>query len=147
MWLFDLLRRGDHGQAIVETAFVVPLLLFACVGGADLARAFAMQLAVQNGARAGAEAYALDKTPSVAATQQHAIDEINRTPGLNATAANVVVSTAQSDGVTACVSPPTIASPCYVTVEVIYQFRTMAAWPFIPNVANFDRTTIVRVFK
>ena len=142
-----MLRREAYGQAIVETALVMPLLLFACVGGADLARAFAMQLAVQNGARAAAEAYALDKTPSIAETQQHAVDEINRTPGLNATAANVVVSTAQSDGVTACVSPPTIASPCYVTVEVIYQFRTMAAWPLIPNVANFDRSTIVRVFK
>src|SRR5438128_11984677 len=96
-----MLRREAYGQAIVETALVVPLLLFACVGGADLARAFAMQLAVQNGARAGAESYALVKKPSVAATQQHAIYEIILTPGINGTAANGVGSTAQSHVLTA----------------------------------------------
>lgn len=147
VWLPHLFRLDDHGQAIVETALIVPLLLFGCVGGADLARAFAIELAVQNGARAGAESYALDRTPSVAATQQHAVDEVNRTPGVTISAANVAVSARQSDGVSACISPPTVATPCFVTVEVTYQFRTIVTWPLIPNVANLDRSTTVRVFK
>ena len=56
--------REDVGQSIVELSLMLPLLVFGLIGGADLARAFAIQLAVQNGARAGAESYAIDSTPT-----------------------------------------------------------------------------------
>ena len=46
--------RGDRGQSIVELALALPILVFLLIGGADLARAFAIQIAVQNGARAAA---------------------------------------------------------------------------------------------
>jgi Flp pilus assembly protein TadG len=122
------------------------VLVFCVIGGADLGRALAIQLAVQNGARAGAEAYAIDNTPTVTEAQNAALAEVNRTPTVNATPSNVTVTEKQADGVTNCVHPPTIATPCYVTVRIQYTFRTVVAWPLIPNTANFDRSTQFRVF-
>ena len=132
---------------MVELALALPLLVFGVVGGADLARAYALQIAVENGSRAGAEAYAITSLPTAAEAQQAAIDEINRTPTASATAGNVTVSTTLSDGVTACAGTSTIATPCFVNVRVIYSWSTLIAWPIVPNGGTFDRTTIMRTYN
>ena len=138
--------RVDVGQSMVELALTLPIMVFGLLGGADLARAFALQIAVENGSRAGAESYAIDSTPTIAEAQATTIAEINRTPTANATAANVTVTKAQADGVSACVSPPTVVTPCFVSVRVTYPWTTITAWPFVPNSGTFDRTTTVRTF-
>ncbi len=138
--------RGESGQSVVEYALSLPILVFALLGAADLARAYALQLAVQNGARAGAEAYAINFAPTAQLAIDRATDEMNRTPGMNAGAAIISVTVAQSDGTSACISPPTVAVPCFVTVQVQYTFQTLVPWPIIPNVANFNRTTTMRTF-
>jgi Flp pilus assembly protein TadG len=136
------------GQSMVELALLLPVLVFALIGGADLARAFALQLAIQNGARAGAEAYAINFTPTRALAIQRAIDEMSRTPGMNVNdpSLNVDAWALQADGATACLQPPTVATPCFVTVSIQYQFKTLVPWPLIPNTANFDRSTTMRTF-
>jgi len=131
---------------MVELALTLPLMVFGLLGGADMARAFALQIAVENGSRAGAESYAIDSTPTAGEAQATTTAEINRTPTANATNANVTVTKAQSDGITACVSPPTVATPCFVSVRVIYPWTTITAWPFVPNGGTFDRTTTIRTF-
>jgi Flp pilus assembly protein TadG len=136
---------------MVELALLLPILVFGLIGGADLARAYALQLAVQNGARAGAESYAIDFTPTPAEAIDRTKDEMGRTPGFTKDAfgkvnATVTVTVAEADGATACVSPPTVAEPCFVTVQVQYTFRTIIPWPLIPNVANFNRQTTMRTF-
>lgn len=143
----------DLGQSLVEIALSLPMLTFLLLGGADMARAYAVQLAVQDGARAGAEAAAIDYSPTVAKAQARACDEMGRTPGMNvSTCPNnpnkpaVYVTFAQSDGTTACVNPPTLTTPCFATVEVRYTFRTVTPWPLIPNTFTFDRTTVMRMF-
>jgi Flp pilus assembly protein TadG len=138
--------RDDLGQSLVELALLLPILVFGLIGAADLARAFALQLAVQNGARAGAEAYAIDFTPTPAEAIARARDEMARTPGMNASGTVVTVTVAQADGSTLCLTPPTIAEPCFVTVNVKYTFYTIVPWPFIPNTANFNRETTMRTF-
>ena len=138
--------RVEVGQSMVELALTLPIMVFGLLGGADLARAFALQIAVENGSRAGAESYAIDSTPTNAEAQATTIAEINRTPTANATASNVTVTKAQADGVTACVSPPTVVTPCFVSVRVTYPWTTITAWPFVPNSGMFDRTTTVRTF-
>jgi Flp pilus assembly protein TadG len=138
--------RRDGGQSTLELALTLPMLVFAVLGGADMARAFALQIAVENGSRAGAESYAIDSTPTSAEAQAAAVAEINRTPTANAIASDVTVSKAQSDGVTACISPPTIATPCFVSVRVRYPWSTIVAWPLVPNGGMLDRTTTIRTF-
>ncbi len=138
--------RDHDGQSMIELALLLPLLVFGLLGGADLARAFAVQLAVENGARAGAESYAINSTPTIPAAQAAVIAEMNRTPTVNATSSNASVTEAQADGVTACIHPPPLATPCYVKVRVTYTFQTVTAWPLVPNTANFDRAVYFQVF-
>lgn len=138
--------KGSSGQSLVELALSLPILAFLLLGGSDIARAYASQLAVQNGARAGAEAAAVDYSPTTSEAAARAIDEMARTPGLDSTAATVTVTLAQSDGTTACLNPPTIATPCYATVRVRYTWRTVTQWPFLPTTFIFDRSTTVRMF-
>jgi Flp pilus assembly protein TadG len=141
--------RDEIGQSMVELALLLPVLVFGLIGGADLARAYALQLAVQNGARAGAEAYAIDFAKSAAAAGQRAKDEMGRTPGLTCDAAHlctVLVTIGNAVGDDCEVSPPTVTDPCFVTVRVQYQFRTVIPWPLVPNTANFDRSTTMRLF-
>lgn len=143
---FVSLLRDQRGQSVVELALLMPLMVFTLLGGSDLARAYAVQIAVQNGARAGAEAYAIDSTPTVAEAQAAAVAEMNRTPTVNASSSNVTITETQTDDVTPCIRPPTIATPCFVRIRVQYTFTTTTAWPWIPNTANFDRSTSFRMF-
>jgi len=133
---------------MVELALLLPILVFGLIGAADLARAFALQLAIQNGARAGAEAYAINFTPSRALAIQTAKNEMARTPGMDLSnpSLNVDAWALQADGQTACLQPPTVATPCFVTVSIQYTFHTLVPWPLIPNTANFDRSTTMRTF-
>lgn len=138
--------RGEGGQSIAELALCLPLLVFGVLGGADLARAYALQIAVENGSRAGAEAYAITSLGTAAQAQQAAIDEINRTPTASATASMVAVSTTLADGTTPCSAISSIAVPCYVNVRVQYAWQTIVPWPLVPNSGSFDRTTSIRTF-
>jgi len=139
--------KATGGQSIVELALCLPLLVFGVVGGADLARAYALQIAVENGSRAGAEAYAITAAAvrTTAEAQQATIDEINRTPTAAATFSMVTVTTTLADGVTTC-NTTSLAAPCYVNVRVQYNWRTLVAWPMIPNSGTFDRTTSMRTY-
>jgi Flp pilus assembly protein TadG len=131
---------------MIELALALPLLAFSLLGGADLARAFALQIAVENGSRAGAESYAIDSSPTAAEAQTVTVNEINRTPTANVQLSDVTVTKALADGVSSCVGTPTVATPCFVTVTVLYNWTTLIAWPLVPNSGTFNRTTTIRTF-
>lgn len=129
----------------MELALSLPLLAFMLLGGADMARGYAIQLAVQNGARAGAEAAAVDHSPTVAEAEARTRDEMDRTPGMTSAAAAVTVTFAQADG-NACTDPPSVLYPCFATVRVRHTFSTITPWPLVPNQFQFDRSTSMRMF-
>ena len=130
---------------MIEAALMMPILVFLILAGGDMARGYAIQIAIQNGARAGAEAAAIDFSPTAAETEARARDEMSRTPGMDSTVPTVTVQFKQGDGTTDCVSPPTLANPCFATVSVRMTWRTITAWPLIPNTFTFDRATIMRM--
>ena len=138
--------KEDLGQSVVEIALALPILVFLLVGGADMARAFAVQLAVQNGARAGAEASSLDYTPTQAEAILHAQQEMNRTPGMNANNATITWTRQKQNG-SACPAATDYLNPCYYTVRVQYTYNTIIPWPLIPNTFNLDRSTMMRAFN
>ena len=140
------IRTEELGQSLVEFALLLPILAFLMLGGTDLARAYAIQLAVQNGARAGAEAAAIAFAPTVDSARARARDEMGRTPGMDANAPTVDVTFARDDGTT-CANPPTVNIPCFATVRVRHSFRTVTPWPLIPNQFLFDRRTTMRTFS
>lgn len=137
--------REDLGQSMVEVSLLLPLLVFLILAGGDMARGYAMQIAIQNGARAGAEAAAIDFSPTPSETEARARDEMSRTPGMDSTVPTVTVTFTQINGISACISPPTLATPCFATVRVQMTWRTITAWPLIPNTFNFDRSTTMRM--
>src|SRR3989475_11270120 len=114
----------EHAQSVAETALPLPIMVFLLTGGADIARAYAIQLAVQNGARAGAEATAVDATPTALEAQDHARQEIARTPGLDPLAANITMTMSRTPGgpPPSDAPPPSITAPCYVPRRVPYTF-------------------------
>ena len=160
--------RGQAGQSIVEVALALPLLSGTLLGGADMARAFADQLAVQNGARAAAESAVLDALPTGASAAGHAQDEMSRTPGMAVAgvctqsgttwtcgSAKITVLFTLADGATACtgassnavVGKASLAIPCFAKVRVRYSFHTLVPWPGLPHTFAFDRTTMFRRYQ
>jgi Flp pilus assembly protein TadG len=134
----------DGGQSLVEIALVLPLVVGVLLGGADLARVFATNIAVQSAARVGAQQAAMDRPPSRDATERVARDELQG-PGLDARAAIISLTVhdgSGSDG--SCVDPPTLARPCFATVHVQYTFRTFVQWPGVPAVIQLDRQQTIR---
>lgn len=124
----------ERAQAFVEFALLLPVLTFLMIGASDLARAYAMQLAVQNGARAGAESAVIGYALTDADITGHVQDEMDRTPGMDASTAVILITR------------PTSGGASYVRVEVKYTYHTIVAWPLIPNTATFDRATQIRSF-
>ena len=128
-------RANDVGQALIEFALLLPLICFMLIGGSDLARAYAMQLACANGARAGAESAVIGYNLTDAAIIQHVRDEMARTPGMDPYSANATITVTHIAG-----------PPAYTKVRVQYTFTTIISWPIVPNTALIDRATQFRVF-
>ncbi|MDE3113801.1 MAG: pilus assembly protein [Chloroflexota bacterium] len=153
---------------MVELALALPVLAFTLLGGADMARAYSAQLAVQNSARAGAEAAGLIASPSGPTVASRAQTELTNTPGVSASGscsqsgnvytcggATITVSFTRSDGSSACtgaastsvVGTSTSGTPCYAKVEVRYTFTTLTPWPGLPHSFTFDRMTMYRRYQ
>lgn len=134
---------------------MLPMMAFTLLGGAEMARAFAVQLAVQNAARAAAEATALDYTPTSTEATTWARNELDRTPGVTSSSATVTLTFTKSDLSSVCTGAsdtahagtPSVAAPCYANVRVQYTYRTLVPWPGLPQTFNFDRTTHVRRYN
>ena len=139
--------REQAGQSLAEIALSLPILVFCLIGGGDIARAFAIQLAVQNAARAGAEGTALDVTPTQTEADSWAKQELGNTPGLTASNATVTLTLTDGAGGSCSASPPTYANPCYAQVRVQYTWSTLVAWPMLPHTFTFDRTVMVRKYS
>jgi Flp pilus assembly protein TadG len=123
----------ENGQALVETALTLSLLVFTILGGADMARAFAAQLGVQNAARAGAEAWVTRAATTAAQAIAYATDELGRIAGVDSAAATITVTHTTGAG-----------GESLVNVRVQYTYRTLAPWPFVPNTLSLDKTATFR---
>ena len=137
------------GQSLVELSLLLPVLVFGLIGGTDMGRGYAVQVAVQNGARAGAEAASLMTVPTQDAAQSVVRAEMARTPGVASGNAAVTLTIHNGDFVDgSCVAfPPTFTQPCYSSVRVAYRFKTVVPWPLVPNTFNFDVTTTYRRYS
>jgi len=101
-------RRGERGQALVEAALIIPLLMLIAMGAVDFGRLYYSYTTIANAAREGAMCASLGGIcPAGAAGAATA--EVNGTlPG----------------GVTTTVSPSgTLSAGSTVTVTVHYNFQ------------------------
>jgi len=114
-------------------AVLLPLLVFLFVIAVDFARVYYFSVTLTNCARAGA-IYASDPTASAespyASTQAAALaDATNLTPAPTVTTANGVDGTGRP----------------YVEVTAAYTFRTITAFPGVPNQVNLTRKVRMNV--
>jgi hypothetical protein len=107
--------------------------VFTILGGADMARAFAAQVGVQNSARAGAEAAVTKVATTDPQIETYVIDELGRIAGVDAAAATVTVT-----------HPTGAGGESLVSVRVQYTYRTLVPWPLVPNTLSLDRTATFR---
>lgn len=96
-------RAGESGQALLELAFLLPILCVLTVGITDLGRAASVTIAVNNAATAGVEYGAQNSTTAQDLTgmQNHATYDTsgNNLPGsITATASNGCLCDTQTDG-------------------------------------------------
>jgi Flp pilus assembly protein TadG len=115
--------RADDGQALLETAVTVPLLLLLLVGAAELARANYAAIELANAARAGAQygaqspEFVNDSAGITAAAQ----NEANDIYSLNNATLNVSssISTICSDGSATTGTPPTCTASTAVVENIL----------------------------
>lgn len=84
LWVLRAWRRGERGQALVETALVTPLLVVLLVGAADLARVTQASIEVSNAARAGSQygaqnGFTAQDTTGIATAAQNEVSDLTLT--------------------------------------------------------------------
>jgi len=152
------------GQALVELALVLPVLLLLTIGVIELGRYAYISILVGNAARAGAAygAQSITKTgtnnPDIATAAKLDFAGGGSSNGLNSSTLTVtnfatcgcdVGGTISSDTAGNCTpsTPPTCAGHWVITIHVTAsgQFNGLFSYPGIPSPLNISRTASMRV--
>ena len=139
------MKRGRSGSALIEFALVVPAFLLTCLGGVDMARAFnagikltgairtAMEYAGQNASTAG-------NTTAITTLVQNSA---GNPPGLTVNVSQFCTCSPGGSSVDCTSSCSGLL--VYVQITATLPFKTLAAWPGIPQPLNLTRTATIRV--
>ena len=140
-------RKSDNGNATVEFALLLPLMLLLVLGVVDFARLFYAAITVASAARAGVQYGAQDtiKAKDTAGMQTAASNDAADITGVTATAQSYCEC---SDGTRVDCLTGTCGGaspPVYVQVTVQKTFTTLVDYPGIPHNTALSRTAIMRV--
>lgn len=130
-------RRGSarRGQALVELALIVPLLVLMLAIAADFGRAFTAYIAVSSAAREGA-AFGMMSPANAANTNAIRAAALADSPAIWGVAPTVASGTGtDGDGY------------AFVNVTVSYTFTPIIRVPPIPNSIDMTRTVRMRVIN
>jgi Flp pilus assembly protein TadG len=151
--------HDDRGQAFVELALVLPMLILLILAGVEIGRLAYADIEISNAARAGvayamqSHAFASDTAGIKAAAKQDAPNIPNlsvATPTLTCyceTSAGVTTAFASCDptvaNTTTCASPSVIVE--YVQVNTSAAIHTVLNLPAIPSSLTLQGQAIMRV--
>ena len=129
-------NRGDRGQALVELALIVPILIIIMLGVVDYGRVYFAYISVTNGARIGADYAAAgpSEAADTAAIKAAAVGDTTNLLNQSATNPDVTVVTANDSQGT-----------LYADVTMTYTFTTLFPWPGLPTSIDIERTVRSRV--
>lgn len=123
-------NRKQRGQALVETALVLPVILAMVLGIFGFGRIFNAQLVITNASREGARLGALGRSD---VKIQEAVVKYLSGAALNDPSTQIRVERAASpDG-------------AEVTVSLSYPFQTGLALPGVPNPLYLKSSAVMRV--
>ena len=160
--------EGERGQALVELALVVPIIVFLLLGIYDFARVFTAQIAIESAAREAADFGAFNSSrweplnydsTVQGMTERACVASINLDDyvGDSTTCTNPTVKillTDENGGVANdCDNPVRPQGPCWVQVDLAYDFNLLI--PFgtdflgtylgLPDTLSFERTSIFAI--
>jgi Flp pilus assembly protein TadG len=148
--------RGPHsggrrqGQAAVELAFMVPVLVVLLLAGLDFARLFFTSMAITDAARAGAAYGSTNRAAAadVSGMEQAACNSMSDIPcsaGVNAVASSFC-QCAGSTGTVSCTSPGACTYlQVFVRVTTNATFHTIVPYPLIPNSVPLTAASVMQV--
>ena len=139
-WAERAWRRGREsaGQATVELAVTLPLILTIVLGTVDLGRVYYASIATANGARAGAQ-YACNSpsaTYDVTGVRNAVLAEMGGLVDADAGNPSITVNSG-NDG----------SGFMQVTVAVVYTFHTVVPWPVVSEEIPMTRQVSLRVVQ
>ena len=141
-------RRARKGQAIVELALLIFLLMIILMGLIDFARVFHAAVTVADAARAGAQYGARNNTfsgdfagMSTAAEE----DAVNLADGIVATTERYCKCQDGTDADCLTDTCPEGAPQIYVQVRAGYTFETLTQFPLLPKSVGMDYPITIRV--
>ena len=117
-------RARPGGQALVEFALLLPILLFILVIAIDFGRLFYLNIGINNGAREGAAYGARNSLSLTLATDIRT--RVRQELGLSAADTSVAVTNTCSPG---CYTSPTVSPPHTIRVTASTSFSFLT--PFI----------------
>jgi len=122
--------RGDSGQALVELALALPLLLLILVGIFEFARAYSIKQSLVNAAREGARTAVVQTSSGTLSTTAVETVVTNYLSANNISADSIIVTAAAPDG-TARASFSSAQSGDAVTVTVKDQYSFLLVGPVL----------------
>ena len=140
-------RRTARGQALVELALTIPLLLLLLFGAGDLARAFSASVTFTNAAGVGAMfgSRSIDAASDVAGITQAAQNDGQNLIGMSVTTTKYCQC---PDGSSILCTSTSCAggarSRLYSSVTTQYLFRTLASYPGIPSQLLIAKRVVMR---
>jgi Flp pilus assembly protein TadG len=146
------LCNANDGSALVEMAFVVPVLLLLVMGAIDFGRAYYLKIEVTNAAHAGAE-YGSQNSSDTGGMTTAARQSASDVPNLTVTTATWGCECSDGTSYSEHCSPaPTCTASSYrdtnsvkrvqVTAQSVY--TTLMPWPHIPSSITLTSTATIR---
>ena len=137
-------RRDDSrsGSILTEFALVVPLFLLLCVGAVDFSRVFYATMVLTGATRAGVE-YAAQNGSNSAGITGAVTTAAGNLSGLNVSTSQFC--TCSIGGAQVACSSNCSGKATYVQVTSTVPFRTVSAWPLVPNTITISTSGAVRV--
>ena len=148
------LRAAADGNAIVELAVLLPLLMLVLLGGIDFGRIFYTALSVTHAVRAGVQygAQGVGKASDYTGMRNAAVAAATDISSFTAPIAGRVCRCSTDTATMTCPSNApsgNCLAVCTVQVYVCTQgqrtFQTIAPWPGIPSTVTVTRTAWMRV--
>ncbi len=129
------------GSALVEFALVVPLFLLICLAGIDFARVFATAMAINGANRVGLQFAA--QNPATTSGIPGVVAADAALTGLQVAALQYCACSAGGAQV-ACTSTCS-GKMTYTQVTSTLPFKTVAAWPGVPDSLTLSISGVIRV--
>ncbi len=133
--LFDSLRRDTRGNAVLELAFVLPVLLLLFSGLVEVGRAYFQANAVEKGLRAGAFYAARQPVPLVPAARA-AAENLVKTGTLDGSGASLVSGWARP-GAGVIIDDSAVFTVGDTQIPVLRLTATVPFDPILPGLMSF----------